>query len=108
MHRLYDQGLSIAAIADEGQRITARELWETAQNQGYTKSVSTVERWIHQCRGAVSPGRRAVAAESDLLPKRATWKPCWRRGADWPNLAEPHKIGNHSIALCNLGSPLLT
>jgi transposase len=123
VHRLYDQGRSIVAIAEElhcdpktvrkdiaadrpraseptvprsarsedrllrelwtGQRMTAQELWEAAQKQGYAKSVSTVARWLRQRRGAVNRGRRAAEMESTSRPENSTPSPKPWTGRQW-------------------------
>ena len=137
VHRLWDQGCSITAIAEQlhrdpktirkdlaaaqpqrvqasprrvdsaetqllaelwhGQRTTAQELWESARQRGYAKSVASVSRWLRQRRGHVQRGRRSrLPQTSDTAvpkaPSRKVQKPWTGRqwahflGTAWPRL----------------------
>ncbi|NMP25196.1 transposase, partial [Sulfobacillus harzensis] len=75
----------VLSILWQGDRhMTAQALWEAASQQGYTKSVGTVSRWLRRRRGRVNRGRRAATRHPDPrtpLQYRKPWTP--RQWAHW-------------------------
>ncbi|NMP22056.1 transposase [Sulfobacillus harzensis] len=58
--------------------MTAQALWEAAFQQGYTKSVETVPRWLCRRRGRVNRGQRIPRHATGTLSARIHEDPPYR------------------------------